>query len=139
MVARDAERVTGGDHAHDQPQDAGSVRAAVDEIADEDRAAAVVVGAGGASLVVPADHVAELGQQRLELGPAAVDVADDVEWPGLVPQVVEQLRAGDAHVGNLVLTTQRVDRTEALTRQAFQPATELVTLAADLMGAEVPV
>ena len=139
VVARDTERVTGGDHAHDQPQDAGGVRAAVDEIADEDRTAAVVVGTGGASLVVPADRVAELGQQRLEFCPAAVDVADDIERPGLVPQVVEQPRAGDAHVGDLVLTTQRVDRPEALTLQAFQPAAELVALTADHMGAEVAV
>ena len=84
VVARDAECVTGGDHAHDQPQDAGGVRTAVDEIADEDRTAAVVVGAGGSSLVVPDDRVAELGQQRLEFGPAAVDVTDDVERPALV-------------------------------------------------------
>src|SRR5262249_61404120 len=99
----------------------------------------VVVGAGGASLVVPADRVAELGQQRLKLGPAAVDVADDGKRPGLVPQLVEQLRAGDAHAGDLVLTTQRVDRTEALTRQSLYAAAELVALAADHMGAEVPV
>src|SRR4029077_8435610 len=56
-----------------------------------------------------------------------------------MPQVVEQLRAGDAHVGDLVLTAQCVDRAEALTRQAFQPAAELVALAADHMRAEVPI
>ena len=42
-------------------------------------------------------------------------------------------------VGDLVLAVQRVDRAEALTLQAFQPAAELVALAADHMGAEVAV
>ena len=45
--------------------------------------------------VVARELVAEPAQQRLQLGPAAVHVADDVERAGQVPAVVEQLLADD--------------------------------------------
>ena len=41
VIARHAERVARGDHAHHQTQHAGGVRAAVDQIADEHRPPAV--------------------------------------------------------------------------------------------------
>ena len=53
VVAGQAERVAGGDHAHDQPQHAGGVRTAVDEVAEEDRAPSVGrYGVHGAPAVV---------------------------------------------------------------------------------------
>jgi hypothetical protein len=79
VVTGAAERVAGGDHAQHQPQDAGRVRTAVDEVTDERRAAAVLVRADGAALRVAGDGVAEVVEQRFEFGAAAVDVADDVE------------------------------------------------------------
>jgi len=94
MIARHAERVAGGHHAHDQTQHARGVRTAVDQVADEDRPAVHVVRADGPAGVVAVDRVVQLGQQRLEFGPAAVDVADDVERTGLVPQVVVQPGCG---------------------------------------------
>ena len=99
----------------------GRVRAAVDQVADEDRAAVRVAarrppGRSSSRLIV----VAELGQQGLELGAAAVDVADDVERPGLVAQVVEEPGARDRRGGDLVLAAQDVDGPEALPLQAAQ-------------------
>ena len=55
VVAGDAQRVPGADHAHHQPQHAGRVGAAVDQVADEDRAAAV----GVAGVDRPARAVAD--------------------------------------------------------------------------------
>jgi hypothetical protein len=138
VVARHAERVAAGDHAHHQPQDPRRVGPAVDQVTEEDRTPPRVMGPDRASLAVPADRVAELAEQPLKLGPAAVHVADHVERPGLVPQVVVQPRPRDPHVGDLV-APQRVDRAEPLALQPLQPAAQLVVLAADDIGAEGPV
>ena len=114
VVAGHAERVARADHAHDQPQHARRVRPAVDQVADEDRAAVRVAGAGRPARARPGlIDVAELGQQGLQLGGAAVDVADDVERPGLVAQVVEEPGAGDRRGGDLLLAVQDVDGPEA--------------------------
>jgi hypothetical protein len=89
VVARDAQGVAGADHAHDQAQHPGAVRPAVDEISDEHRPATVGVGGVDRPALLVADElVAELGEQLLELGAAAVDVADDVERAGVVAPVV---------------------------------------------------
>ncbi len=80
MVARDAERVAVGHHAHREPQHARDVGAAVDEVAEEDEAASLgVLGADAAAVLVAPEDIAQLHQKRFEFGPAAVDVADDVE------------------------------------------------------------
>ena len=137
VVARHAERVAGGDHAHHQAQDAGGVRAAVDEVTDEHGPPALRVrGTHRAAVGVALDEVAELAQQGLELGPAAVHVADDVERPGLVPQVVEQPGTRDAGGGDLVLGPEHVDRTEALALQAAQTTAQRVALAPEHVRAE---
>ncbi len=53
VVAAHAQPVAVGDHAHDEPQHAGRVRPAVDEVADEDGTPPVgVVRPHGAALVV---------------------------------------------------------------------------------------
>ena len=89
VVARHAQRIAGRDHAHHQPQHAGGVRPAVDQVADEDRApAAGVTASTGRPGSSRSSVVAERRRAGLQLGPAAVDVADDVERAGLVPQVV---------------------------------------------------
>ena len=55
VVACHAERVARADHAHDQPEHARRVGSAVDQVADEDRAAVRVAGAGRAAELVPLD------------------------------------------------------------------------------------
>ena len=93
----------------------------------------------GGRLASRSSGVAELGQQLLELGPAAVHVADDVERAGLVAQVVEQLGAGDRGGGDLFGRAQDVHRAEALALEPGQAAAQLAALAAEHVRAEVPV
>ena len=69
------ERASGVDHCHRQAEDVGDARPAVHEIAEEHRLAAFGMAPDAAVA-----HVAEEGEQRLQLVGAAVDVADDVEW-----------------------------------------------------------
>ena len=95
VVTGDAEGVTGADHPHDEPQHTGCVGAAVDEVPDEHRPPLGMPRADRSAVLVAGDRVAEFGEQRLQLRAAAVDVADDVERPGLVPQVVVQRPAHD--------------------------------------------
>ena len=83
-------RVPGRGHAHREPQHVGRVRAAVDQVADEHRAAG---RRGGRDAV--RRRVAERRQQRHQLVAAAVDVADDVERPGLGAPVGPHRHAHD--------------------------------------------
>ena len=140
VVARDAECVAGGDHAHDQPQDARGVGSAVHQVADEDRLAVTGRDCVDRAAELVADKcVAELDQQRLELAPATVDVADDVEGAVLVLEVVEELLAHDDGVGDVLLRAQDVDLAEAFLAEVLERAAELVPLAPYDGVAEVPV
>ena len=56
VVARHAQRVAGGDHAHDQAEHAGGVRAAVDEVADEHGLPAFGVGGSTRGVAVVVDR-----------------------------------------------------------------------------------
>ena len=68
VVAGDAAGVAGGDHAHDEAQHAGGVGAAVDEVSDEDRLAALGVRCVDRSAGLVAYQVVPQGrQERLEL------------------------------------------------------------------------
>ncbi len=122
VVAGDAQGVARPDHGHHAAQHAGAVRAAVDEVADED---------GGAALGVDAVGVAELGEQGLQLGGAAVDVADDVEGAGEVGEVVEALLGDDGGVLDLRDAAQHVHLAEALALQVAQGAAEFAGVALD--------
>ena len=98
-----------------------------------------MAGADRAAGAVAVDGVAELVQQLLELGQAAVHVADDVEGAALVAQVVEQLGSGDRGRLYLVGGVQHVDGAEALAGQAVAVPAQLLALAADHVRAEVAV
>src|SRR5204862_180394 len=72
VVAGEAERVAGRHHAHHQAEHAGGVGAAVDEVAEEDRAASVGrYGVDWPASLVPDEPVAEIGEEGLQLRPAA--------------------------------------------------------------------
>ena len=140
VVAGHAERGPGRHHAHDQAQHAGRVGSAVDQVADEDRApAAGVTGVHRAPGRVPVELVAQRGQQFLQLGAAAVHVADDVERPGLVPLVGVQPGAGDRGRVDFLGAVQHVHGAEPLAAEPAQAAAELAALAAEHVRAEVPV
>ena len=117
-----AQRVAGGDHAHHAAQHAGAVRAAVDEVADED--GAYGPRGGGVDGRPVAQVVAQLAEQRLQLGAAAVDVADDVERAGEVGQVVVALLGDDRGGLDLLDAAQDVHLAEALALQAAQRAAQ---------------
>ncbi len=122
VVARDAQRVARADHGHHAAQHTGRVGAAVDEVADED---------GRTARRVDAVVVAQLAEQSLQFGGAAVDVADDVEGAGEVGQVVVPLLGDDRGVLDLLDAAQDVHLAEALALQAPQGAPEFAGVAGD--------
>ena len=84
MIADDGERLPALDHVHDDAQHVGRVGSAVDEIADEEGAAALRRRGDRAAVIArsfEAHRVAERAEQRDQLVGAAVHVADDVERP----------------------------------------------------------
>ena len=92
VVARARQSRARRDHAHHQPQHAGRVRAAVDQVADEDRpgggsARRAAGPSGRRSRAVPA--------ARSSFVEAAVDVADDVERAGVAAAVGPQRLPAD--------------------------------------------
>lgn len=130
VVPADDQGVPRRGHSHDAPQHARGVRPAVDEVADEHR---------GPPFGVHAVGVAQLGQQLLELGCAAVDVADDVERPGQLALVVAQRLDGDLRLGHLGLAAQHVHAPETLALQRLQRPLQLTALPPDHVLAEVAV
>ena len=121
VVAGDGDGVPGGRHPHGQPQDARGVRATVDEVTQEGHGAALRVdGVDGPAGAVPDEVVAEASQQRLELGAAAVHVADDVERPMVIAAVVVEPFAADRDRGDLVDSGEHVHPAKPLSLQAFQ-------------------
>ena len=66
-------------------------------------------------------------------------VADDVERPGLVAQVVEEPGSGHQCGADLCLRPQNVYTPEAFAFQSAHPAAQLITLPADHVRAERPV
>ena len=140
VVAGDAQRGAGGDHAHHQPEHARRVRAAVDEVADEQRGAALGVGrADGAAGVVVRQLPAELGEQGAQLAGAAVHVADDVERAGEVAAVVPGPLGRDRGGLDLVDAGEHVHPPEPLLADAAQRLLEVAVLTGDHVGAELPV
>ena len=87
VVAADRKPGSRRGHAHHQPQHRGRGRSPVDQVAHEDRGPALGVPGRGP---VGVHRVAELAQQRGQLGVAAVDVTDDVERAAAGAPVVPQ-------------------------------------------------
>jgi hypothetical protein len=128
---RDGQRAPALDHTHDELQDLGRGRPAVDEVAEEDGLAPV----GVAQRVV----VAERAQQRRQLVEAAVDVADDVERPVLVPLVVVQRLARDLDRVDLLHRLQHVRVAEALASEEAERAAHGALLVAHDVRPELAV
>ncbi len=113
VVAGHAQRVAAFHHAHDEAQHAGTVRSAVNEVAQKHRLAAG--RRRDQDIAVRLLYsVVELPQQCRQLVEATVDIADDVERSGLVAPVVPQLRARDACVLDVLGGLEHVDVPEAL-------------------------
>jgi uncharacterized protein (DUF1499 family) len=72
--------------------------------------------------------VTEPAEQLYELGVAAMDITDDVEWPVPGPHVVPERLALHCGTRDLGLARQHVDTVEALAPQAAQAAPELAVL-----------
>ena len=140
VVSGHAQRGPGGNHSHDQPQHTRRVRAAVDEVADEDGRPPLGVGATDrAARVVVRQEVAELGEQGLELGTTAVDVADDVERSGELALVVPRLLVGDRRRLDLLDPVQLVHAPESLLAHPADRALQVAPLPGHDVAAEVAV
>ncbi len=137
VVARHAERVAVGHHAHHQPEHAGGVRAAVDQVTDERRGPPLgVPGADRAAGIVVAQLIAELAEERAQLRRAAVDVTDDVERSGQLALVVVRPLVGDDRRVHLGRGVQHVHLAEAFLRQPAQRTPQLLALPPDHRGTE---
>ena len=136
VVAGQADRVAGGLHRHRQPQHRRRVRPAVAVVADEDRAAPARRLRGEA--VVP-DRVAELAEQRDQLGVAAVDVADHVEGARLGAAIGPERRPSHLQRLDLLRRIQHPDPVEALAAELLRPALQLRALLAHDVLAELPI
>ena len=135
MVAGNTQCCSGLRHRHHRPEGVDDARAAVDEVAYEDRLPACWVCPRTA--VVPL--VSELLQQLFELIAAAVNVADDVEWPCFAFAVVpERLPLDDGGI-NLLLGLEDVDVPKAFASEASQRTMQLALLIADDVRTEIPV
>ena len=142
MVAEYAVGGPGLDHRHDDAERVGCLGAAIDEIAEEDHAAAGWCGDAhgfARARAIPGDAIAELAEQDLELVGAAVHVADDVERPFDVARVGPQ--PGTLHGGSIDLLrrAQLVDVAESLLVEAIDVAFERAQLVADDVRAELAV
>jgi hypothetical protein len=126
VVARHADRRSGRDHAHHQAQHAGRVGTPVDQVADEDRDAALGMRAADRpARRVAVQGVAQLHEQCLQLGAAAVHVADDVERAAFRAAIVEQLLVADPGGRDLFGTAQHMHLAEALPGQLAQRAPQV--------------
>src|SRR5712691_8860790 len=94
VIAGHAQRCARRAHVHDETQHLWSLRSAVDEIAQEHGLAAGRSRNKESCATVcgrlASNHVAESKEQLAHLVKAPVDVADDVEWTGIVAPVVPQ-------------------------------------------------
>ena len=135
VVPGHAQRGSGLRHRHHRLERVDDARPAVHEVADEDRLSACRVCPRAA--VVPL--VPELLQQLFELVAAAVNVADDVERPGLALAVVpERLPLDDGRI-DFFLRLEHVDVPEAFASEAAQRAMQLAPLVANDVRTEVAV
>ncbi len=133
VVARDAQRVAGLDHAHDESEHRRGGRPAVDEVAEEHGATALEVVGGGA---VRGKGVAQLAEQLAQLLVAAVHVADHVEGAVIVAAVGPQPAPLDARRLDLPDPVQHDRPMEAFAPQVGEGAAELGVLVADDVRAE---
>jgi len=85
-------------------------------------------------VLVPAQLVAELAQQLLELDAAAVHIADHVERARVLAPVVVLPLVRDGCPLDLVDAVEHVDLAEALAAQAAQSAPQLSRLPPDHVG-----
>ena len=110
VVAGHAERRSGLDHAHHQPQHVGNLRPAVHQVAEEDRLATLrrMVDAEIRSPSRSSTGRSRAAQQLAKLVEAAVDVADDVERAVLVLAVVPQRLALDLAAVDLLRRLQNM-------------------------------
>jgi hypothetical protein len=132
VVPRHRQGMPRAHHPHRQSQHARSVRPAVDEVAEEDRAAALGVrGVDRATLHIALDHVAELREQRLELAPAPVDITDRVEGTALLTAVVEQRLTDERRLRDRLHPGEHVDLPEALLAEVPHRPAQLVLLTLD--------
>jgi hypothetical protein len=128
-------------HVADDPDAVEAARAAVDEVADEDGPAPLRMRVNGTAVGelprAPLHRlVAQQPEQLLELGGAAVDVADHVERPALTPPVVPERRPLDHRRLHRLRRVEHVDLPEALPLQPPEPPPQLPLLVADHVRAE---
>lgn len=141
VVARHTQGGPGGDHAHDETQDAGARGAAVYEIAEEGGAPPFRVGCveSCSAIVVGrrTQDVAKLTEQQHELLEAPVDVSDDIERPGVVAPIGPHAVADEARGFYLLRRAEDVHVAKAFALQVAKGAAEVGYLAADNVRAEL--
>jgi hypothetical protein len=136
VIAGHAECGAAGDGVHDETEDVGGFRTAVDEIAEEEElASGGDPDSGGGGI----DLVAEIPEESDEFIVAAVDIADDVERSVVVAPVVPEWLAFDDSGFDFFRRLEDMDGAEALALEPAERTFELLRLLADDVRAEVAV
>src|SRR5580765_3699663 len=133
MIAGNTESFAGFYHFLYQPDDLRNLRAAIHEIAHKD-------GPSSFRMVVNAIRIFCIGQlleQLYKLVIAAVNIADDVERPVLMFQVVPERLARDLNSVNFFRRGEVKHMAETFTLQAAKRATEILCLITNHMRAKV--
>ena len=143
VVAGQAEGGAGLDHGPHDPQGVEGAWAAIHQVAEEHRPAAVGMrvdwGGIAEELRLARGGVAETGEQRLQLAGTAVLVTDYVEWTMLTFAVVPKRLAIDRRRSGLLHGREGEDVAEALAAQPAQRVAQVGGLPAYHMGAKVAV
>ena len=133
VVSGQADGGPGSDRVHHQAQAAGALRPAIHQVAEKDQPPAIRVGhpIATARRRLPAFHgIAELAQQRVQLGEAAVQIADDVERPVVRTAIgLQRLPFDDGRVD--VLRRLEAVFAESLAAQPAQRVSQQLALIAD--------
>ena len=121
MIAGHAERSSCFDHAHDEPKHVRNLQPAIDQIAQENglapfRVPGSIAVRGGAVRAL-FDFIPEPFEQRSQFVKTPVHIADDVERPVFVLEVIPEPLPLDDRSFNLFGRRKLVDVAEALTLQ----------------------
>src|SRR5262249_18757432 len=123
------ERRAGLRHTHYELEHVRNFWPAIDEITEEDDPPTFGMMNGRRAVVCP-KLVTEFCQQRMKLVKTTVHVADDVEWPVFVFEIVPKSLSFNHDLIDLVLRRELVDVTKPFALQIANRPEQLLALLA---------
>src|ERR1700722_9025596 len=127
--------MSGADHCQHQPVDRRGIRAAIAEIADENRLAPGrrLDGQAGLSTGIGLNHetIAELIEQRQQFLEAAMNIADDIERSMLIAAIDIQPDAVDRGGIDFFQSAQDMDVANTLALELAERSLQLLSVSRD--------